>query len=98
MFLDQPRVKELVNLDSGTIVTYMYTDAFPWMLWNRCFHGETAVRMKIVEKSTALDTIMTLGSWLGPDDHLHTSTLGKFVYEQLQNLKEVNECAIDSQS
>ena len=33
---------------------------------------------------------MTLGSWLGPDDHLHTSALGKFVYEQLQDLKEVN--------
>ena len=89
-FLDQPHVKELVNLDSGTIVTYVYTDAFPWMLWSRFFHGETAIRMKIVEKSNSLDTIMTLGSWLGPDDHLHTSTLGKFVYEQLQDLKEVN--------
>ena len=48
-FLYQPRVKELVNLDSGTIVTYIYTDAFPWMLWSRFFHGETAIRIKIVE-------------------------------------------------
>ena len=43
-----------------------------------------------MEKSNSLDTIMTLGSWLGPDDHLFTSTLGKFVYEQFQDLKEVN--------
>ena len=45
------RVKELVNLDSGTIITYIYTDAFPWMLWSGFFHGETAIRMRIVERS-----------------------------------------------
>ena len=41
-------------------------------------------------KSNSLNTTMTLGSWLGPDDHLHTRTLGKIIYEQLQDLKEVN--------
>ena len=50
----------------------------------------TAIRMKIVENSKSLDTVMILESWLGPDDHLHASTLGKFVHEQLQDLKEVN--------
>ena len=84
-FLDQ-RVKEPVNLDSGTLITYIYTDAFAWMLWSRFFHGETAIRMRIVERSNFLDTIITLGPWLGPDDYLHGSTLGKFVYEQLQDL------------
>ena len=28
-------------------------------------------------------------SWLDPDDYLHVSTLGKYVFEQLFSLKEV---------
>ena len=46
--------------------------------------------MKIVEKCNSLDTIRTLASWLGPDDHRHTSTLGKYIDQQLRNLKEIN--------
>ena len=52
--------------------------------WGNCYKNEN------FGKSNSLNTIMTLASWLGPDDHLHTRTPDKFIYEQLQDLKEVN--------
>ena len=45
--------------------------------------------MRIVETSNTLSSIVTIMSWLGPDDYLHVSTLGKYVFQQLFSLKEV---------
>ena len=58
----------LVHPERKQIVVYSYTDAFPWMQWSRFFSGESAIRLRVVNVSNTLSPIITVGSWLGPDD------------------------------
>ena len=79
----------LVNPERKQIVVYSYTDAFPWMQWSQFFSGESAIRLRIVNVSNTLSSIITVGSWLGPDDFEHVASLGTSIYKQLTSLKSV---------
>lgn len=59
------------------LLVYHYIDAFPWMQWSKCFTGETAIRVKLVEPHNLLSSIVTVCSWLGPDNYNHVSNLGR---------------------
>ena len=77
----------LVNPERKQIVVYSYTDAFPWMQWSRFFSGESAIRLRVVNVSNTLSSIITVGSWLGPDDFEYVAFLGTSIYKQLTSLK-----------
>lgn len=59
------------------LLVYHYIDAFPWMQWSKFFTGETAIRVKLVEPHNLLSSIVTVCSWLGPDNYNHVSNLGQ---------------------
>ena len=59
------------------------------MHWSKFFSGETAIRLKLVEPHNLLSCIVTVCSWLGPDDYIHVSNLGKETVNQLSDLKTV---------
>ena len=79
-----------INPDKRQISIYSYTDAFPWMAWSLFFQGETAILLRIVDTVNTLNFIITVGSWLGPDDYQHVTSLGSFVYKQLSSLKSIS--------
>lgn len=71
------------------LLVYHYIDAFPWMQWSKFFTGETAIRVKLVEPHNLLSCIVTVCSWLGPDNYNHVSNLGRETLQQLSSLKSV---------
>ena len=66
------------------LIVYNYIDVFPWMHWSNFFSGETATRLKLVEPHNLSSCIVTVCSWLGPDDYRHVCNLN-----QLSELKPV---------
>ena len=71
------------------LLVYHYIDAFPWMQWSKFFTGETAIRVKLVEPHSLSSSIVTVCSWLGPDNYNHVSNLGRETLQQLSSLKSV---------
>ena len=59
------------------------------MQWSKFFTGETAIRVKLVEPHNLLSSIVTVCSWLGPDNYNHVSNLGQETLQQLSSLKSV---------
>ena len=59
------------------------------MQWSRFFSGESAIRLRVANVSNTLSSIITVGSWLGPDDFEHVASLGISIYKQLTSLKSV---------
>ena len=80
---------EINNIISLFIIYYYYIDTFPWMQWSKFSSGETAVRLKLEEPHNRLSSIVTVCSWLGPDNYNHLSKLGRETLQQLSSLKSV---------
>ena len=87
--LSKETLQETIMVPKEKIITYHYIDAFPWMQWSKFFTGETAIRVKLVEPHNLLSSIVTVCSWLGPDDYNHVSNLGRETLQQLSSLKSV---------
>ena len=87
--LSKDSMKKTILAPNGKLILYHYIDAFPWMQWSKFFNGETAIRIKLVEPHNLLSSIVTLCSWLGPDDYNHVSNLGKDTLQQLSSMKTV---------
>ena len=87
--LSKETLKETILVPKEKLIVYHYIDAFPWMQWSKFFNGETAIRIKIVEPHNLLSSIVTVCSWLGPDDYNHVSTLGRETLQQLSDLRSV---------
>ena len=69
----------------GKIIVYHYIDAFSWNLFN----GEKEIRVKLVEPHNLLSSIVTVCSWIRPDDYDNVSNLGRETLQQLSSLKSV---------
>lgn len=87
--LSKETLQNTILVPNGKLILYHYIDAFPWMQWSKFFNGETAIRLKLVEPHNLLSSIVTVCSWLGPDDYQHASNLGKETIKQLSELKTV---------
>ena len=57
------------------LLVYHYTDVFPRRQWSKFFTGEISVRVKLVEPHNLLSSIVTVWSWLGPDNYNHVGNL-----------------------
>ena len=53
------------------------------------FTRETAIRVKLVEPHNLLSSIVTVCSWLGPDNYNYVTNLGQETLQQLSSLKSV---------
>ena len=87
--LGKETLQETIMVPKEKLIIYHYIDAFPWMQWSKFFSGETAIRVKLVEPHNLLSSIVTVCSWLGPDDYGHVSNLGRETLRQLSSLKSV---------
>ena len=87
--LSKETLRETIMVPKEKLIVYHYIDAFPWMQWSKFFNGETAIRVKLVEPHNLLSSIVTVCSWLGPDDYDHVSNLGREALQQLSSLKSV---------
>ena len=87
--LSKETLQETITVPKEKLLIYHYIDAFPWMQWSKFFNGETSIRIKLVEPHNLLSSIVTVCSWLGPDDYNHVSNLGKETLQQLSTLKSV---------
>lgn len=87
--LSKETLESTILAPNEKLIVYHYIDAFPWMHWSKFFSGETAIRIKLVEPHNLLSCIVTVCSWLGPDDYIHVSNLGKETLKQLSELKTV---------
>ena len=88
-YLAKKTLQETIMVPKEKLLVYHYIDAFPWMQWSKCFTGETAIRVKLVEPHNLLSSIVTVCSWLGPDNYNHVSNLGRETLQQLSSLKSV---------
>ena len=75
--LGKETLQETIMVPKEKLIIYHYIDAFPWMQWSKFFSGETAIRVKLVEPHNLLSSIVTVCSWLGPDDYSHVRNLGR---------------------
>ena len=87
--LSKETLQQTIMVPKEKLIIYHYIDAFPWMQWSKCFTGETSIRLKLVEPHNLLSSIVTVCSWLAPDDYNHVSNLGRETLQQLSNLKSV---------
>ena len=87
--LSKETLRETIMVPKEKLIVYHYIDAFPWMQWSKFFNGETAIRVKLVEPHNLLSSIVTVCSWLGPDDYDHVRNLGRETLQQLSSLKSV---------
>ena len=87
--LSKETLESTILAPNEKLIVYHYIDTFPWMHWSKYFSGETAIRLKLVEPHNLLSCIVTVCSWLGPDDYIHVSNLGKETVNQLSELKTV---------
>ena len=74
--LSKQTLQETIMVPKEKLLVYHYIDAFPWMPWSEFFTGETAIRVQLVEPHNLLSSIVTVCSWLGPDNYNHVSNLG----------------------
>ena len=87
--LSKETLQQTIMVPKEKLIIYHYIDAFPWMQWSKFFTGETSIRLKLVEPHNLLSSIVTVCSWLAPDDYNHVSNLGRETLQQLSNLKSV---------
>ena len=83
--LSKNTLQETIMVPKEKLIVYHYIDAFPWMQWSKFFTGETAIRVKLVEPHNLLSSIVTVCSWLGPDNYNHVSNLGQETLQQLSS-------------
>lgn len=87
--LGKSNMQQSLHCPNNALLIYYYCDAFPWMGWSKFYSGETAIRIKIVEPHNMLSTVLTVCSYLGPDDYQHVSKLCQETFKQLANLTTV---------
>ena len=87
--LSKNTLQETIMVPKEKLIVYHYIDTFPWMQWSKFFTGESAIRVKLVEPHNLLSSIVTVCSWLGPDNYNHVSNLGQETLQQLSSLKSV---------
>ena len=85
--LNKKTLQETIMVPKEKLLVYHYIDAFPWMQWSTFFTGETAIRVKLVEPHNLLSSIVTVCSWLGPDNYNHVSNLGRETLQQLSSFE-----------
>ena len=95
--LSKETLRTAIQVPNDKLIVYHYTDAFPWMQWSKLFTGETSIRLKLVEPHNLMSCIVTVCSWLGPDDYQHVQSMGKAVFEQLADLKTLHHPLLDKE-
>lgn len=88
-YLAKKTPQETIMVPKEKLLVYHCIDVFPGMQWSKFFTGETAIRVKLVEPHNLLSSIVTVCSWLGPDNYNHVRNLGRKTLEQLSSLKSV---------